>query len=144
MKYYYVYMMTNRTRTLYTGITNNLERRVLEHKHKLLPEFTNQYNLTRLVYFEVFGDVRLAIQREKQIKGWLRSKKVSEKTKAGVARTCVDQRPAASPLHGRRNRGLQSSVPRSRLVTYKQVDEMTTYGDADSRSADGVRAGIPR
>ena len=76
-KAYYVYIMTNKTRTLYTGVTNNLERRVHQHKGKLIPGFTSQYNLTRLVYFEVFGDVRAAIQREKQIKGWLRAKKVA-------------------------------------------------------------------
>ena len=77
MKTYYVYMMTNKTRTIYTGVTNNLERRVVEHKCKLIPGFTSRYNLTRLVYFEVFGDIRAAIQREKQIKGWLRAKKVA-------------------------------------------------------------------
>jgi|SRR5208282_584160 len=77
VKTYYLYMMTNKTRTIYTGVTNNLERRVVEHKCKLIPGFTSQYNLTRLVYFEVFGDIRAAIQREKQIKGWLRAKKVA-------------------------------------------------------------------
>ena len=77
MKTYYDYMMTIKTRTLYTGVTNNLERRVVEHKCKLIPGITSQYNLTRLVYFEVFGDIRAAIQREKQIKGWLRAKKVA-------------------------------------------------------------------
>jgi putative endonuclease len=74
---YYVYMMTNNSRTLYTGVTNNLEKRVLQHKRKLVPGFTSQYNLTRLVYYETFDDVRVAIQREKQIKGWLRAKKVA-------------------------------------------------------------------
>jgi len=59
-KTYYVYMTTNKTRTLYTGVTNNLEKRVSQHKLKLLPGFTSQYNLTRLVYFEVFGDIRAA------------------------------------------------------------------------------------
>jgi putative endonuclease len=77
VKTYYVYIMTNKSRTLYTGVTNNLERRVSEHKLKLIPGFTRQYNLTRLVYFEVFGDIRSAIGREKQIKGWLRAKKVA-------------------------------------------------------------------
>lgn len=65
MKQYYVY------------ITNNLERRVYEHKQKLIPGFTSKYNVARLVYFEVFEDVQEAIGREKQIKGWLRSKKVA-------------------------------------------------------------------
>jgi putative endonuclease len=74
---YYVYIMTNKSRTLYTGVTNRLVRRVAQHKRKLVPGFTSQYNLTRLVYFEVFRDIRHAIQREKQIKGWVRKKKIA-------------------------------------------------------------------
>jgi putative endonuclease len=77
VKTYYVYIMTNKTRTLYTGVTNSLDKRVAEHKLKLLPGFTSQYNITKLAYFEVFGDIRAAITREKQIKGWLRAKKVA-------------------------------------------------------------------
>jgi len=77
MKTYYVYIMTNNSRTLYTGVTNNLERRVFQHKHKLLPGFTQKYDLSRLVYYESCGDIRAAIQREKQIKGWLRARKVA-------------------------------------------------------------------
>jgi putative endonuclease len=69
--------MTNRSRTLYVGFTNNLERRVYEHKHKSIEGFTKKYNITRLVYYEQTNEVRAAIAREKQIKGWLRSKKVS-------------------------------------------------------------------
>ena len=69
--------MTNASRTLYTGVTNNLERRVHEHKQKLVPGFTNKYNITRLVYFEATSDVQSAIVREKQIKAWRRSKKVA-------------------------------------------------------------------
>ena len=76
MKNCYVYIMANRTRMLYTGVTNGLERRVWEHKNRFTPGFTSKYNLTRLVYFEVFTDIREAIAREKQIKGWLRKKKV--------------------------------------------------------------------
>ena len=74
---YYVYMMTNKSRTLYTGVTNDLQRRVFEHKSKLMVGFTRKYNLTRLVYYEVADDVLAAISREKQIKGWLRAKKVA-------------------------------------------------------------------
>ena len=74
---YYVYIMTNKSRTLYTGVTNDLERRVYEHKQKLVPGFTAKYNITRLVYFEVTQDIQAAIAREKQIKGWLRSKKIA-------------------------------------------------------------------
>ena len=69
--------MTNKSRTLYTGVTNDLERRVYEHKKKLVPGFTTKYNITQLVYFEVTQDVGVAIAREKQIKGWLRTKKIA-------------------------------------------------------------------
>ena len=73
---YFVYIMTNRSRTLYVGVTNNLVRRMHEHKQKLVPGFTSKYNLTWLAYFEETSDVASAIAREKQIKGWRRSKKV--------------------------------------------------------------------
>ena len=68
--------MTNKSKTLYTGVTNNLIRRVYEHKNKLVPEFTQKYNITLLVYYEETPDVYAAIAREKQIKGWLRQKKI--------------------------------------------------------------------
>ena len=71
MKQYYVYVMTNKSRTLYTGVTDNLERRVYEHKNKLIEGFTKRYNITKLVYYEETNDVQSAIMREKQIKGWL-------------------------------------------------------------------------
>jgi putative endonuclease len=58
-------------------VTNNLERRVSEHKDKLVPGFTSKYNIARLVYCDTFADIREAIAREKQIKGWLRSKKIA-------------------------------------------------------------------
>ena len=74
---FYVYIMAGKFRALYIGVTNNLERRVLQHKRKLVPGFTSKYNINRLVYFDTFGDIRAAIQREKQIKGWLRAKKVA-------------------------------------------------------------------
>jgi putative endonuclease len=77
MKTYYVYIMTNKTGTLYTGVTNDLLRRVYEHKQKVVPGFTMRYNITRLVYFEETSDIQSAIRREKQIKGWLRSKKIA-------------------------------------------------------------------
>ena len=74
---YFVYIMTNKSRTLYVGVTNNLERRMYEHKYKLIPGFTSKYNIDRLLYFETTPDVRAAIEREKQIKGWRRSRKVA-------------------------------------------------------------------
>ena len=75
MRQYYVYIMTNRSRTLYTGVTNNLYRRVYEHKNKLIGGFTKKYNITKLVWYEVTSEITSAIVREKQIKGWLRKKK---------------------------------------------------------------------
>src|SRR5205809_7710912 len=68
--------MASRSRVLYTGVTNDLARRVDEHKRSLTPGFTSRYHITRLVYFEEFGDVRDAIAREKQLKGWVRSRKM--------------------------------------------------------------------
>jgi putative endonuclease len=76
MNQYYVYIMTNKSRTLYTGVTNNLERRLYEHKQKLIPGFTAKYNINRLVYCEITDNVYSAITREKETKGWLRSKKI--------------------------------------------------------------------
>jgi len=76
-KQYFVYIMTNKSKTPYTGVTNNLMRRVAEHKQQLLPGFTSKYKISKLVYYETFSDVRDAIAAEKQIKGWLRQKKIS-------------------------------------------------------------------
>lgn len=73
---YHVYIMTNKSGTLYTGITNDIKKRVHERKNKLIPGFTKKYNIGRLIYFESFGDVSSAISREKTIKGWLRKKKI--------------------------------------------------------------------
>ena len=73
---YYVYIMTNASRTLYTGVTNDLQRRVYERKSGRGSVFTKKYRITRLVYYEAYNDVRNAIAREKQIKEWRRSKKV--------------------------------------------------------------------
>ncbi|MCI0794729.1 MAG: GIY-YIG nuclease family protein [Chloroflexi bacterium] len=76
MNQYYVYIVTNGVRTLYIGVTNDLTRRVYEHQHKLTDGFTKKYNVTMLVYYEVTTDVQSAIAREKQLKGWRRSKKI--------------------------------------------------------------------
>ncbi len=73
---YYVYMLTNKTnKVLYTGVTNNLKRRIYEHKNCLVDGFTKKYNVHKLVYFDYTTDVHSAISREKQIKGWTRAKK---------------------------------------------------------------------
>ena len=77
MSDYYVYIMTNNSGTLYVGVTNDLERRVYEHRHRTSDGFTKRYSLTRLVYYESTRDVRAAIQCEKEIKGWVRRKKIA-------------------------------------------------------------------
>ena len=76
MGIYYVYIMTSVSGTLYVGMTNNIKRRVLEHKQHLVKGFTDKYDIERLLYFESFSDVSTAINREKQLKGWKREKKV--------------------------------------------------------------------
>jgi len=74
---YYVYIMSNKgNAVVHTGVTNDLERRVYEHKEKLVDGFTRKYNITKLVYYEVFENVENAIVREKQIKGGSRQKKI--------------------------------------------------------------------
>lgn len=76
-KNYSIYVMPNKSRTFYVRMTNNLERRICEHKQKLIEGFTKRYNITQLVYYEVFSDVREAIAREKQVKDWRREKKIA-------------------------------------------------------------------
>jgi putative endonuclease len=77
VKTYYVYIMTNRSGTLYTGVTSNLERRVYEHRCGTGSKFTRTYKIDRLVHFETFSDIVDALTRDKQIKGWLRAKKLA-------------------------------------------------------------------
>jgi putative endonuclease len=73
---YYVYILTTRNnKVMYVGMTNNLVRRIKEHKQKQVEGFTQKYNVTKLVYYESAAEVKFAIEREKQIKGWLRRKK---------------------------------------------------------------------
>jgi putative endonuclease len=76
MKACHVYFMSNASKMTYAGVSCNLKHRVAQHKKKLIPGFSANYNLFELVYFEEFSDVREAIAREKQIKGWLRSRKI--------------------------------------------------------------------
>ena len=73
---YFVYILANKTNTVvYTGVTNNLDRRIFEHKNKLIEGFTKRYNVDKLVYYEVGGGIEGAIMREKQIKSWSRERK---------------------------------------------------------------------
>lgn len=73
----YVYIVASPSRTLYIGVTNNLERRISEHKQHLIPGFTSRYGVTRLVYMETYARMVDAIAREKQLKNWSRAKKIS-------------------------------------------------------------------
>jgi putative endonuclease len=73
----YVYVLASRTRRLYVGVTNDLTRRVWQHRSGAIPGFTKKYSITRLVYFEPFDDPTTAIRREKQLKSWARVKKLA-------------------------------------------------------------------
>jgi len=77
MPVFHVYILASRSRTLYTGVTNHLARRVQEHKDGTNAGFTKKYKVDRLVYCEAFAEVRAAIEREKQIKGWTRARKMA-------------------------------------------------------------------
>ncbi len=75
-KNYYVYFLTNwNNKVMYIGVTNNLERRIQEHKSKQIEGFTKKYNVTKLVYYDVTNDINIAIEHEKKYKGWTRAKK---------------------------------------------------------------------
>lgn len=73
---YYVYILTNKSNTLYIGVTGNLKRRLHEHKQKYVEGFTKRYNINKLIYVEEYDDPKEAIAREKQLKGWNRKKKM--------------------------------------------------------------------
>jgi putative endonuclease len=105
-KRYYVYLLSSRSRTLYTGITNNIRRRVAEHREANIPGFTEQYHIHRLVYFEVYRDAHSAISREKQIKRWRREKKVA---------LIEEQNPTWNDLAAERYESAEKQVPPLRL-----------------------------
>jgi len=77
MKQYFVYILKSKSGTLYIGMTNDLRRRVYQHKNKIINGFTARYNVDRLVHFEIFNEPKQAISREKQVKGWVRRKKIA-------------------------------------------------------------------
>ena len=77
MRDYYVYILASPSAVLYTGVTNSLRHRIIQHRLKLVAGFTKKYNVTRLVYFETFTSIGMAIAREKQIKSWTRKKRIS-------------------------------------------------------------------
>jgi putative endonuclease len=90
-----VYILASRSRVLYTGVTRDLQRRVYQHRLGLVPGFTQQYHVNRLVYFEDTPSARAAFDRERQIKGWSRQKKIQliESTNAGWLDLAVDWFP---------------------------------------------------
>jgi putative endonuclease len=104
---YYIYILANKNNTvLYTGVTNDLVRRIHEHKNKLIKGFTEKYNVDKLVYYEIFDFIELAINREKQIKGYSRSKKD----------LLIDQKnPERNELY---NNGLINEIPHSTALHY--------------------------
>ena len=77
MKTYFVYILASKRFVLYIGVTNDLQRRIYEHKHGIFPGFTKKYNVDRLLYYEQFSEIEQAIAREKQLKGWNREKKLN-------------------------------------------------------------------
>lgn len=77
MRTYCTYIMASKSGVLYTGVTNNLELRAAQHRQNLVRGFTARYNVHKLVYYELYGDIRIAIAREKQIKGWIRKRKIA-------------------------------------------------------------------
>jgi putative endonuclease len=96
---YFTYIMASRSRTLYIGVTSNLQKRVLEHKWREHTGFTERYNCDRLLWFERYQEIALAISREKQLKGWSRAKKIAliEETNpiwADLSRDWYDVEPA--------------------------------------------------
>ena len=102
MAEYYVYIMASHRGTLYTGVTNDLERWVYEQKNKLTDGFTAKYNVSKLVYYEFSNDIRSAIEREKQVKAWRRSKRVvliesSNPYWTDLASDWFDHRPSPDP-----------------------------------------------
>jgi putative endonuclease len=103
---YYVYVLASRSRNLYVGVTNNLIRRVLEHREGRVPGFTQKYRIYRLVHVESFRDVRAAITREKQVKSWRRSKKVALIERLNP--TWVDKADEWAPSKAR-----EKQIPRS-------------------------------
>ena len=77
MLQYFVYILSSKTRRLYVGMTNDLARRLQQHRDRSVESFTSRYNIERLVYYEETDDVHAALERERQIKDWLRDKKIA-------------------------------------------------------------------
>lgn len=97
---YYVYIMASRSQVLYVGMTNNLARRVREHREKRADSFTEKYNITRLVWYRAFSRPRDAISAEKRIKGWKRNKKIKMIEEENPDWTDYGPEVMSSDMHG--------------------------------------------
>jgi putative endonuclease len=122
--HYFVYILTNHSKTLYVGVTNNLRRRVWEHKSGNGSEFCKRYKIERLVYYESFDDVRNAIDREKRIKGWLRIKKIQ---------LIVSMNPAWRDLSEGGTNGISSSRRVHRSFAALRMTRVKIMDDGDGR-----------
>jgi putative endonuclease len=121
---YCVYILASRSRTLYTGVTNDLEARVRQHREGKANSFAARYRIHRLVYFEVFGDIREAIKREKQIKHWVRAERVALiEAMNPTWRDLAEQRFPSYP----RTEEKQKRIPHA-----KTAGGMTTCAQAES------------
>jgi putative endonuclease len=131
---FYIYIMTNRTRTvLYIGVTNGLERRSSQHVNSDRPSFTKRYAVNRIIYYELYSEVRSAIAREKEIKGWRREKKValieSKKPPMGRPRG-EDVRKATSLITSRPSWVIEAPVERSLAVFAARDDKRGSGGQS--------------
>jgi putative endonuclease len=145
MKEMWVYIMANRSRTLYVGVTNDITRRVWEHKHMQIDGFTRRYLIDRLVYYESAPGPETAIVREKQLKGWLRRRKVSLIESVNpkwrdLSLDFLDIRPAVSPKEviqqerGRRDSSLLGTRVNTRTVGVEeslQIDRRAAQNDEE-------------
>jgi putative endonuclease len=86
MKEYYIYILSSKSEKLYIWVTSDLIKRVYEHKNKLIEGFTSKYNIDKLVYYEIYNDIKTAIEREKQLKNWKREYKIELINKINPAR----------------------------------------------------------
>jgi putative endonuclease len=117
MRTYSVYILANATRMLYVGVTNDLDRRIWQHKKKLIPGFTARYGIDSLVYFETYSKVEAALAREKELKGWLRRKKVALITKSNPNWTDLAATHFNKPRNPIRFSAQRTTAPKSPSIS---------------------------
>jgi putative endonuclease len=134
---YCVYILANRSRNLYAGVTNNLERRMVEHRQALVPGFTSRYSIFRLVHFELFGDIRDAIAREKEIKAWRREKKIWLIERHNPTWADLAERLPS----GQRIENQKATILRAKAGTQKQIPHPRPPKAGDRVRDDNVASG---